>query len=162
MFFPLKKCFFDFWMFLNFLIPPAHFFSKKYRFFDFLKFLNFRMFELNLSPKFFLLATNFRFSSRKFKQKNSTRKTPEGRSATFRNQGLGFFFFFFSFSVLGCSKIWFLGRLNYCTISCNISLEMRGRVTAWDVFSWAIHGVRVISEDHSRSQVHMSKLSNGR
>ena len=39
---------------------------------------------------------------------------------------------------------------------------MRGRVTAWDVFSWAIHGVRVNSQDHSRSQVHMSKLLNGK
>ena len=42
------------------------------------------------------------------------------------------------------------------------SATMRGRVTAWHVFSRAIHGVRVNSQDHSRSQVHMSKQLNGK
>ena len=51
----------------------------------------------------------------------NTSKTPEGRSATFRVQGSGFFFVFF-FSSLGCSESDFVG-LNLCTISCNIFLK---------------------------------------
>ena len=46
-------------------------------------------------------------------------KTPEGRSATFRVHGLGFFFFFFFFPFFD---------LNCCKISCNILKELSGLV----------------------------------
>ena len=45
-----------------------------------------------------------------------TSKRPEGRSATFKVQGLVFFFFLFFFSFDSFD-------LNSCTISCNFSLK---------------------------------------
>ena len=66
----------------------------------------------------------------------TTSKTSEGRSATFRIQGLDFFSDFFFFLLLGCSNSDFFGGLNYCTISRGLFLKQLNLMSRVGRYPW--------------------------